>query len=262
VHNTFEWPDLYEYEEDLLRFYDHVVKGKDNGWEQTPRVRLSVLDPGGTDQINRPEETYPLPRAVETALYLDGHGAQISTERPNEEGHAEYDAAEGMVVFDYVAEHDFEIVGPMKLRLWLEVDMGNDADVFVYVRKAAADGQPLFSEVWPGTGIPALGANGRLRASHRELDSTTSTALVPVHRHERELPLEPGKPVVLDIDIWPHGMAWHAGQRLQVVVSGHDLMPPEGESSIEAELQSPNVGTHRIRTGGKFDSHLLVPVTG
>jgi hypothetical protein len=46
IHNTQEWPDQYEHESDLLRFFDHVIKGRSNGWGHTRRVRLSVLDPG------------------------------------------------------------------------------------------------------------------------------------------------------------------------------------------------------------------------
>ena len=61
VHNTHEWPDYYipENVEDLRRFYDRYLKDIDNGWEQTPKVRLSILDPGGTDIINRPEREFP-----------------------------------------------------------------------------------------------------------------------------------------------------------------------------------------------------------
>jgi predicted acyl esterase len=259
VHNTQEWPDQYAHEEDLLRFFDHIVKGKDNGWEQTPRVRLSVLDPGGTDQVDRPEQEYPLARVEETALYLNANGGlSMQTGLPAEEGQADYDAADGTLVFEYQAERDFELVGPMKLRLWLEVDAGNDADLFIYVRKADPNGQPLLPEVFPG--VPSLGALGRLRASHRELDPDASTPLTPVYLHERELPLEPRTPVALDIGIWPHGMTWHAGQRLQLIISGHDLMPVD--RGVAADEPSRNTGTHRIRTGGSFDSHLLLPITG
>ena len=50
-------------------------------------------------------------------------------------------------------------------------------------------------------------------------------------------------------------MAWYARQRLQVVISGHEL-------SVMYPLDTLNVstGTHRIHTGGRYDSHLPVPV--
>lgn len=255
VHNTQEWPDHYQYEEDLLAFFDHVVKGRDNGWDKTPRVRLSVLDPGGEDQVNRAEESYPLARARETALYLDAGRGQLSLSPVSEEAQADYDAAEGTLTFDYTADRDFEIVGPMKLRLWLETETESDADVFVYVRKAGASGQPMFSEIFPG--VPSLGATGQLRASQRELDPTLSTPLSPVHAHERELPLQPGEAVPLDIAIWPHGMVWHAGEHLQVVISGQQPAPLDPAASGD---RTPQSGVHRIRTGGSFDSHLLVPM--
>ena len=43
VHNTHEWTDFYNPEnvEDLRRFFDHYLKGVDNGWEATPKVRLT-----------------------------------------------------------------------------------------------------------------------------------------------------------------------------------------------------------------------------
>ncbi|WP_433136853.1 CocE/NonD family hydrolase [Actinomadura nitritigenes] len=256
VHNTMEWPDQYAYEDDLLAFFDHVIKGKDNGWQRTPRVRLSVLDPGGTDQVDRPEDGYPLARARETALHLDAGRNRLSASPPSEETHADYQAETGTLTFDHVIDRDIEIVGPMKLRVWLEVDTGTDASLFVYVRKADADGQPLLSEVFEG--MPCLGAHGRLRASHRELDPDLSTALSPVCAHEREQPLRPGEAVQMDIAVWPHGMALHAGERLQVVISGHDLEPEL--AALEADAPAQNSGTHRIHTGGAFDSHLLVPI--
>ncbi len=251
VHNSMEWPDLYEYEEDLQRFFDHAIKGKDNGWDRTPRVRLSVLDPGGEDQVNRPEETYPLARARETPLYLDARTGTMSPAAPAGPGKAEYESGSGSATFDYDVGDGLEIVGPMKLRIWLEIEEGTDADVFAWVQKTDASGMPLLAEIRPE--IFHFGQSGWLRASHRELDEKASTPAAPVAAHERELPLTPGQVVPLDIAIWPYGMAWHAGQRLRVIVSGHDLAPRylPGESV--------STGVHRIRTGGPYDSHLLIP---
>ena len=54
IHNSQEWPDYYDEAnvEDLRRFFDRYLKGEDNGWEQTPRVRYSILDLEGGDQVN------------------------------------------------------------------------------------------------------------------------------------------------------------------------------------------------------------------
>ncbi len=45
--------------EDLRRFFDHYLKGEDNGWEQTPRVRYSVHDLEGGDRTNQPANEFP-----------------------------------------------------------------------------------------------------------------------------------------------------------------------------------------------------------
>jgi uncharacterized protein len=45
VHPTQEWYDLYSKEcnDDLQAFFDKYTKGIDNGWEKTPKVRVSIL---------------------------------------------------------------------------------------------------------------------------------------------------------------------------------------------------------------------------
>jgi predicted acyl esterase len=59
-HPTQEWFDLYtpRYIDDLQRFFDRYLKGIDNGWEKTPKARISILtygsrfEPvGGCDRI-------------------------------------------------------------------------------------------------------------------------------------------------------------------------------------------------------------------
>ena len=45
IHDTQEWYDLYSEKrvEELTLFFDRYLKGSDNGWEKTPRVRASLL---------------------------------------------------------------------------------------------------------------------------------------------------------------------------------------------------------------------------
>lgn len=45
IHDTQEWYDLYSDKrtDDLSQFFDRYLKGLDNGWENTPRVRVSLL---------------------------------------------------------------------------------------------------------------------------------------------------------------------------------------------------------------------------
>ncbi len=258
VHNTQEWPDYYAAEnvEDLRRFFDRYLKGIDNGWEKTPRVRLSVLDPGGVDQVNRAESGFPLGRTRYQSLYLDAAARTLSPAPAGGQSAIRYkaDDGQGQAVFAITFHEDTELTGYTKLRLWIEASGADDADLFVVVQKLDEQGNVLSPRVW---NMPTPVPTGRLRASHRELDESRSTASEPFHSHRREQVLSPGQIVPVDIGLWPVSMLWHKGQQLRLIVAGYDLapMPFAGIKPIVTR----NKGEHIIHTGGKFDSHLLVP---
>lgn len=263
IHNTHEWPDYYEYEGDLRRFFDHVVKGLDNGWQATPTVRLSVLDPGGSDVVNRPEESWPLARAQVAVRFLDAPGGALTPELPPPGGHVDLDGTGGAVEFHAVMTEDADIVGPLKVRLHMEVIDAEDADIFVFVRKLDAGGVPLLTR---HMGLPFAGAKGQLRLSHREVDADASTPLVPVLAHRHALPMAAGQVEAVEVPIWPMGMRWHAGQQLQVIVSASDLQISDVDMAFgRLEEKQPAFGLAsepgsprlRIHTGGEYDSQLV-----
>lgn len=262
VHNTQEWPDYYTPEnlEDLRRFFDRYLKGIRNGWELTPRVRLSVLDPGGADQVNRPENEWPLARTQYEKLFLDGASGALSPSPVKKESLIRYrsDDGNGQAAFTIRFDEDTELTGYMKLRLWVEAEGSDDMDLFVYVGKLDEQGRPLHARV---LSFPFPGAQGLLRVSNRELDEARSTPSEPYHLHRREKRLNPGEIVPVEVGLWPLGMFWHAGQQLQVVVQGHNTSWMDGmaggQSIFKYELR--NRGDHIIHTGGKYDAHLLVP---
>ena len=53
----------------------------------------------------------------------------------------------------------------------------------------------------------------------------------------------------------PSGTLFRAGERLRLVVSGTDIHAP-----LHKHEDSRNDAVHAIRTGGRYDSHLLIPV--
>jgi predicted acyl esterase len=263
IHNTQEWPDYYSPNniEDLRRFFDRYLKGIHNGWELTPRVRVSVLDPGGTDQVNRPEDDFPLPQTEYQKLYLDATTGTLSPNPIAKESNIRYKADDdrGRVSFTVKFSEDTEITGYMKLHLWVEADGSDDMDLFVYVSKLDGEGNHLPAMV---IGFPNPGARGLLRVSHRGIDRTRSTPSEPYLTHRSEQRLKPKEIVPVEIGIWPVGMLWHSGQQLRVVVQGYadwwmeDKLIPGGPIF---RYERRNRGDHIIHTGGKYDSHLLIP---
>jgi predicted acyl esterase len=87
VHNQGEWNDYYnpDHVEDLRKFFDRYLKGVDNGWEKTPRVRISVLDPGAKDTVDRPYPNWPIPGTQAKTLYLQANKTLSDSAAPGEE---------------------------------------------------------------------------------------------------------------------------------------------------------------------------------
>lgn len=256
VINDFEWMDYYlpEIQDDLRRFFDRYLKGIENDWELTPPVRLSVLDPGGLDQVNRPEKEWPLARAHYEKLYLDAASGTLSTQPVKQESQARYAGETGQANFVIKFDRETELTGYLKLRLWVEAEGADDMDLFIYVQKLDRRGEFIPALVMR---FPHPGAQGWLRVSHRELDPVKSTPSEPFLLHRRQQLLNPKEIVPVEIGIWPTSMVWHPGQQLRVMVTGHFQREPGWHEGFKYESRNP--GHHIIHTGGRFDSHLLVP---
>ena len=96
--------------------------------------------------------------------------------------------------------------------------------------------------------------------SQRELDKEKSTPYQPVHTHAREVKLQPGDIVPVDIEIWPTSILFESGEKLRVVVPGSDIYYYPSEMHTTGHLETVSKGDHVIYTGGKRDSYLLAPV--
>jgi predicted acyl esterase len=255
IHNSMEWPDFYEHQDDLRRFYDYTLKGVDNGWQDTPKVRMAILDPGHTDLVDIPQPSFPPPQVQPTAFFLDCQTKSITRSAISTASSTSYEADTGVATFE-ADLGDMTLAGPMKLRLWIESPDHDEMDLFVGVQKVGTNGAVLVPDFMPD--VPSPGARGQLRASHRKLSEDLSRPLVPRHTHDAPEPLTPGKVVAVDIEIWPMAMRWHAGEKLRVVVAGHELQVP-----IVPRLPprpTNNAGPHIIHSGGAYDSQLLVPL--
>jgi predicted acyl esterase len=102
------------------------------------------------------------------------------------------------------------------------------------------------------------GPNGKMRVSHRQLDITKTTPAQPYHTHAVGEMVRPGEIVPVDIPLLPIGMRWHHGEQLRVTVAGYDPGGPTLPGLPVAPTRTK--GEHIIHTGGRYDSHLLIPV--
>lgn len=275
IHNSQEWPDYYDEanREDLRRFFDHFLKGEDNGWERTPRVRYALLDLDGGDQVNLPADQFPPKGVGYTKFYLDAHSRTLRAEAPAEEVTVAYNAGThpGLVSFLVRFDEETTMVGYPKARLWVEAKGADDMDLFVFVQKLDRQGTPLQEFTVPNHGamvhdvtergasiLRYKGSSGRLRVSMRHLDEAHSTDEVPAHSFDRVEKLNPGEVVDVEIDLMPIGLMIHPGEQLRLIISAHNLFGSWMPGLREYTPQ--NSGQHVIHAGGDRGSYLQLPV--
>lgn len=221
LHGGEHWTLFYaKYGIDLQKqFFGHFLKGEDNGWDRRPPVLLNVRH---VDKfVPRAESEWPLARTQWTRMYLDLDGGALSLSAPVKTSTATFDAtANGGIRFlSAPFPQETEITGPLACKLFVSSSTAN-ADIFLVLQLIDPDGK---EKVFQGALDPMTSiGKGWLRASRRELDPTRSLAYRPFHAHQRDLPLEIGQPVELDVEIWPTSIVVPAGWRIGLVVQGKD----------------------------------------
>ncbi len=273
IHNTLEWPDYYAHVEDQRRFFDHYLKGLDNGWEQTPRVRYSLLDMEGGDRLEQAASTFPPEKVIYRKYYLDGDKRTLELQAPKQETTAVYDTASDPGLVSFVIKFDEEtvLVGYPKARLWVEAQGADDLELFLLIQKLNGSGSPLQQFTAPNQGarmqdlteggmsiLRYKGADGRLRVSARRLDPSASTDAVPAHAFDRVEKLAPGEVVEVEIELLPIGLVFHPGEQLRFVIASHSLLGPMMVKV--APYIAQNSGQHVIHVGGDKASYLQLPV--
>lgn len=205
----------------MHRWFDYHLKGIDNGVMKDPTVRYYVMgavgEPGAEGNVWRTAKDWPI-AAKETPLYLH-HGGTLTAEVPKDEPPTLFEAdplhpatiperafpgAKDARAFEkqeqvrtFTTEpldKPVEWTGKVKAELWL-ASSAKDTDVIVRV-----------SDVYPdGRSILLIDYVRRLR--YRE-------------GYEKEVFLEPGKPVPVTFDVGWLSQVFAKGHRIRVTVAG------------------------------------------
>ncbi|MFQ5913733.1 MAG: CocE/NonD family hydrolase [Nitrospinota bacterium] len=277
VHGLEHWTEFYtDYGVKLQkRFFDHFLKGLDNGWTDQPRVQLQVRRLDGF--VERMENEWPIARTQWTRLYLNPADLSLRREPVAAAANIEYDAlGDGLTFTSPPLEEETEITGPSAVKLFVSSST-TDADVFVVLRVFSADGEEVVfrGAVDPHTPI----GQGWLRASHRKLDPELSTEYRPYHTHDELQPLTPGEVVALDVEFWPTSIVVPAGYRIALTVRGKDYEYPGPSggrlSNFKNELRGcgpflhddprdrpPEIfgGKNTLHVGPESAAYVLVPI--
>jgi putative CocE/NonD family hydrolase len=255
-----------DYDEIILRWMDHYLKGIDNGVEKEKPVRIFVMG----DNVWRDEEAWPLARSKRKTYYFSGRyiGAHsfvlkespLSLETPSSEfisdpvhpvtdpytqfGARDYGALAGrkdVLVFDsFPLDSDLEATGPIHATIYASADVA-DFDLWVRILDVWPDGH-AYNLMSPGLDV--------LRASSRNV------ALKP------DL-LAPGQIVRLDLDRLLTSNVFKAGHRVRVQISGAFF--PHFSRNLqtgksEAASSETQLGHIRIYNDAEHTSRIVLPV--
>lgn len=278
VHGIEHWTEFYtDYGRELqLKFFDHFLKGEDNGWADRPKVQLQVRHPG-EKFVERFENEWPLKRTKWTKFYLHGGSHRLRTEPIENDNQRTYRGfSDGLTFMSAPFEEDTEITGPMASKLWVSSST-TDVDLFLVFRVFTPD---LKEVVFQGALDPHTPiAQGWLRGSHRKLDKELSEPFRPYHTHDEKQPLTPGEIYELDIEVWPSCITVPKGHRIALSVRGKDYVypgePDEGLSNMknaftgvgpflhnDGKDRPPEIfdGDVTLHFGGDMQPYIMVPI--
>lgn len=239
------------------RFFDHFLKSVDNGIDSQPPVRLEVREDRDTIHAVRHEPSWPPPGVRWTELFVDADG-RLSEQQPAD-GLVEFATAGPPTSWSWTVPQDLELIGPMALRLRVELEGVSDANLFAGVEKWR-NGRFVPFEGSYGFGYDRV-TGGWMKLSHREPDTALSRPFAPVNRDDVTRPLAAGEVAEVELALGPSATFFRAGEEVRLVVGGrwlHSRNPITGQFPAAYE-PSPDC-TVRIHCGGQQAARLLVPV--
>jgi len=276
MHGLEHWTSYYtDYGREIqLAFFDHFLKGADNGWAARPRITLQVRAADDTF-TERFEDDWPIPRTRWTEWSLGSDGS-LGFE-PGSSSSLNFDGISDGIDFTTAPfPEPMEITGPLAATLWVST-AAVDCDLFLTVLLLNPAGTPVsfVGAVDPHAPL----SQGWLRLSHRSLDAAASRPFRPVHTHLDADPVTPGEVYEVRVEIWPTSIVVPAGWRISLRVGGQDFadrtLPVVMMSNFKNQMTgsgpflhdhpvdrsaSTFSGTTTLHLGGDTPSRLLVPV--
>ena len=255
-----------DYDDLILRWMDHYLRGEQNGAGKEKPVRIFVMG----DNRWREEDAWPLTRAREASFYLsektnpDGTRLLSGRSSQNTAGDIEFESDPAHPLTDPYAEFgardyrslvgrkdvlifdsaplpsDTEVTGPIRAEIYVSADVP-DFDLWVRILDVGPDGT-AYNLMSPGLDV--------LRASYR--DRTTKPEL-----------LVPGKTYRLDLDRLLTSNVFRTGHRIRVQISGAFF--PHFSRNLQtgkSEITSltTRVGHIQIHCDAGHPSKIVLPV--
>jgi len=259
THRGGEWTAYYSTEVNalMLKFFDHFLKGIDNGMREHPKVRLEIREFGDEVKEVRYENQFPPENVIWKPFYLDGQNNSLSTATNLPDSESTFDLAKGSVQYAYIFDRDIEIVGPIKLTIYIELDGCDDANIFAGIQKFHEGKEINFDGTY---GFPNdLVTKTAQRVALRMVNEELSTPFSPEHDFDTLKPLQKGEIAKMDLQFEPSATFFRKGDELRLVLQGRYFI-----SGIKVNqpftYKKNTVGKSKIYSSSMYRSELVMPV--
>jgi uncharacterized protein len=278
--------------EDHAAFFDHWLKGIDNGIMDKPPVRLEIRTGRGASYVQE-EQEWPVARTDYVRWYLDASPAdwdgdirgdnilRLARTVPGTERSVTYPAqvdltasrvppaaatapcTPGATFISEPLAEDTVLAGYSKLMLWV-ASTSEDMDIFVALRVLDAENREV--DFCGPALIPGIStqfyplAKGWLKVSHRALDKERSTDFRPKHTHLRadHAPLRDGEIVPVEVEIIPNTGLIRQGHRIRVDIQPYTGVGHGNRHAYDASYHDG--ARNMIYTGPEHPSYVQLPV--
>jgi hypothetical protein len=270
---------LHEWHDEIIRWYDHWLKGLDNGVEDDPAVRMWIQG----ENKWRTFDGWPAPETQWTKYYLHsweklsttGHLPAAHTyvnEPPDAFVQMPPTQTNTIERLRYLTEplaEDTLVVGPISLTFWASLD-GDDTNWIVILKDLGPDvsvqtARPGEREVPRDLPEREL-TRGWLKASRRALDPERSKPWKPWHTLSPDSirPVVPGEINEYQVEILSTANLFERGHRICLEITCLDLAEGvAGETYAEYipnHVCSSKTVLHKVFHNAEHPSHLLLPV--
>jgi predicted acyl esterase len=264
--------------EEIVRWYDHWLKGIDTGIMREPPVKLWVI---GANEW-RSASDWPLPETQWTKFYL--HSWERLRAEPfvegGRDGYAEPDTFAQMPPTQtrtiqklrYQTEplaNDTLVIGPISLTFYAAIDQ-TDTNWIIVLKdvgpdhsvRTGRDGEMAVPEDLPELEL----TRGWLKASYRALDTQRSRPWKPWHKLTRAAhqPVVPGEINEYQVEILSTANLFRRGHRICVEITALDLPSGSGFGNnceyVPYHICSSKTVVHKVFHNEQYPSHLLLPI--
>jgi len=251
---------LYQLQWEMLRWYDHWLKGIDTGIMDEPVVKLFVR---GSNEWKYTDD-WPVPGTSWIPFFLHSKGILSEMEPWPDAPNATFE--------DSPAEHGFlkyysprlvedtEVCGPIALNLYAS---SRDQDIYFFVSLWDVDennNETLLTRGW-------------LKGSHLALDPEKSKPYQPYHPHTKAEPLVAGRVYKFPIEIVPTANMFKYGHKIMLkiccadnekspnnpheeILTGHSYRQAENKITVFHDADHPSNLLLPITKGNIFGTYL------